>query len=289
MALATKKTTIKDNFLTTRTMITGLPKTGKSTFASELGEGVYFLATEKGHEYLEVYKSDINHIKDFHNAVDELIATKDSHQFRTIVVDVLDKLMKLAEEEICTRNAIPKKVGNETVMEVPSINNIGGGFGEGQKAAMKLVMPYLDKLYSAGFGVTLICHPKEKEYKKELMSWTAMGLNMGMSYEKVFTAWVDLMLFAFINQNGERMLRTKPNKYVECAGDRSKKLPETMPLDAKAVMAVMSKAETPGLLSPAPIAVSNKPAATPVNIKPGAVVKNYAPQTAAQAQAMVKQ
>lgn len=269
--LSTKKTTKKSDFLTTRVLITGEPKTGKSTFASELGEGVYFLATEKGHEYLEVYKSEINNITDFHNAVEELISTKDKHNHRTIVVDVLDKLIKHAEEEICKRNAITKKVGNETVLELPPINNVGGGFGEGQKASMKLVMPYLDKLYDAGFGVTLICHPKEKEYKKELMSWTAMGLNMGASYEKQFTGWVDLMLYTYINQADQMMIRTKPNKYVIVAGDRSGKLPETMRLNAKDVMAVMS----------GPLVPVEQPKSSPQ--QPTSGVKNFAPQTQAEA------
>jgi hypothetical protein len=283
--LATQKTTKKADFLTTRTLITGEPKVGKSTFASELGEGVYFLATEKGHEYLEVYKSDINTIQDFHKAVDELITTKDKHPYRTIVIDVVDKLMKLAEEEICQKNAVPQQVKDAsgqmvTTFNIPSINNVGGGFGEGQKASMKLVMPYLDKLYAAGFGVTLICHPKEKEIKKESIAWTAMGLNMGASYEKAFTGWVDLMLYIFINQADQRMIRTKPNKYITCAGDRSKVLPETMPLDAKQVMDLMSagkKIEAP------------KPAVGPApSVKPA--VKNYAPQTQAAAVAeQVKQ
>jgi hypothetical protein len=44
-----------------------------------------------------------------------------------------------------------------------------------------------------------------------------------------------------MNKNSHRMMRTKPSKWIHAAGDRSGKLPEEMPMDAKQLLKELTK------------------------------------------------
>lgn len=228
MQLPNTKSTVKSNFLNAKTLIVGAGKTGKSTFASQLGENVLFLATEQGLDYLEVFKIDIKTYKDFQDAIQVLTTTK--HSYKTICIDILDKLIEMAENEVCARN------------KVPAIKDMA--YGSGQVATKKLIFTDLDKLNNAGFGIIMICHQREKEFKTEAISWTAMGTSLSKSYDDAFLGFVDLILYVYANSSGKRMLRTKPNKYCMAAGDRSNKLPEVMELDAKKVLEIFNQQPT---------------------------------------------
>lgn len=219
MALPTQKTTIKNDFLTTKVCIVGAPKVGKSTFASQLGDNAVFLATEKGHDFLSIYKVDIENFEQFANAIHDLTATK--HNFKTVVIDVMDKLIEICEAEICKRN------------KVADIKDLA--YGAGYSATKKLMMPMLEKIVNANLGLIFITHGKEKEYKQENISWTAMGTSIPKSYEEQILGMCDLILYAYIDSTNKRMIRTKPNKYISCAGDRSTRLPEKMEMDAQLV------------------------------------------------------
>ena len=223
--LPTTKTKPKTDFLTTRTCIVGNPKVGKSTFASELGEGVIFAATEQGLDFLSVYKSDINSYADFTKFVQAITTTK--HEFHTVVIDVMDKLIEMAEAQICAINKV------QFIKDIP--------YGAGYTATKRLILADLEKISNAGLGLTLLTHAKEKEYKQESISYTAMATSLPKSYEEPILGLCDLILYCYIDASGKRMLRTKPNKYVLCAGDRSTKLPEKMEMNAKLVIETLKQ------------------------------------------------
>lgn len=227
--LPTTKTALKTDFLKARVCIVGSPKTGKSTFASQLGENVLFLATESGLDFLSVYKTDINQWTDFENAVKELKLGK--HKFTTVVIDVMDNLIEMCEAEICKRNKV------EYLKDI--------AFGAGWTASKRMLKHYMEEITDMGLGLTTITHTKNKEVKQEVISWTALGTSMSASYEEMILGMTDLILHVYINQAGQRMIRTKPTKFIQCAGDRSGKLPETMPLDAKLVIETLKKQPTP--------------------------------------------
>lgn len=220
MALPTQKTKPKTDFLTTRTCIVGNPKVGKSTFASNLGPGVIFAATEQGLDFLSVFKKDINTYADFTEMVKELTTTK--HNFHTVVVDVIDKLIEKAEAHICTVNKV------QFIKDLP--------YGAGYTAVKRLIVNDLEKITNSGLGLTLITHAKDREFKTESIAWTATATSLSKSYEESILGLCDLILYCYIDSNNQRMIRTKPNKYVMCAGDRSTKLPEKMPMNAELVI-----------------------------------------------------
>lgn len=223
--LTKTRSTIEKGYDGKNVCLVGNPKVGKSTFASQLGDSVYFAATEAGHKFLEVYKSDINKFQDFEQLVNDLLTEK--HPFTTLVIDVFDKLYELAQDEICVRNKV------KSISDVP--------FGAGYSAARKLITSNVLKLNQKKIGVTFITHSKEKEIKQDAVTWNAVATSMPDSVEKEILAMCDFIFFCYSDKDGKRLIRTKPNKFVTAAGDRSKNLPEIMPLDAKLVLEEMKK------------------------------------------------
>lgn len=218
--LAQEKSKIKTDYTALNVCIVGAPKIGKTTFASQLGENVYFAATEKGHDFQELYISNIANWKDFEVMCNGLATEK--HSFKHLVIDVIDKLHQYSQDEICVRNKVKE------IADIP--------FGGGYTASKRLLMNELDRLNKLGIGITFITHPKDKEVKKDNITWTAVGTSLANSIENQILGMCDLILFAYMDKENKRMIRTKPTKYIQCAGDRSGKLPEIMPLDPKAVM-----------------------------------------------------
>lgn len=225
MAIATVKSSVTNDYKALNVCIVGNAKVGKSTFASQLGDNVYFAATEAGHKFLSVYKSDIYKWDDFANLVTELTTTK--HEFKTLVIDVVDYLVEMAEAEICIRNKV------KAISDVP----MGGGYS----ATRKLLMYEFTKLNAYGIGITFITHAKEKEYKSDSISWTAMGTSLSDTTEKKLLGFCDVILYAYVDKDKKHKVRTKPTKNIMCAGDRSGKLAEIMDLDAKQIMEALKK------------------------------------------------
>jgi len=223
MALPTTKTKPKTDFLTARVAIIGPPKIGKSTFASQLGDGVIFAATESGLDYLEVFQTKIDKYEDFANMVTELTTTK--HQFKTVVIDTIDKLIEKAENLICQRNKVP------FIKDMP--------YGAGYTATKRMIIADLDKLTAAGLGYSLIGHCKEKEFMTESIKYTAMATSLGKSYEESVLGQVDFIFYCYSDSSKQRKILTKPTKYVQCAGDRSTKLPEKMDMNAQLVIDIL--------------------------------------------------
>lgn len=220
MALAKEKSKIKTDYQSLNVCIVGAPKTGKTTFASQLGDGVYFAATEQGLNFQEVFKTDINCWQDFENLINDLYHEK--HGFKHLVIDVVDKLHQFAQDEICKRNKVKE------IAEMP--------FGSGYTASKRLLMNELERVNKVGMGLTFITHDKMKEIKKDAVTYTAVGTSLANSIEEQILGMCDLILFAYVDKDKRHVMRTKPTKFIQCAGDRSSKLPEIMPLDAKLVM-----------------------------------------------------
>ena len=75
-----------------------------------------------------------------------------------------------------------------------------------------------------------ISHAKEKTEKTKTGEWTVMGTSLSSSAESFVAGLCDIILYCYITDDGYRVMRTKPTKYI-LAGDRSTKLPEIMPMD----------------------------------------------------------
>lgn len=206
-------TNITTDLGSSNVLLYGKPKVGKSTLASQIPNSI-FAATEKGYNFLQVRPKDINKWEDFLELGQALCTQK--HTFKTVVVDTCDILYKLCEKY---------------VMDKHQVNHPSDlGFGKGFSLVRDEFSRVVNKINMAGFGFVFISHAKEKTEKTKTGEWTVMGTSLSGSPETFVAGLCDIILYCYITDDGKRVMRTKPTKYI-LAGDRSTKLPEIMPMD----------------------------------------------------------
>jgi hypothetical protein len=213
MALPTMKTSIQTDFSKYKFLIYGQPKVGKSTFASKFNNAL-FIATEPGHNFLEIFKIDIRTWADFKETARELTTTK--HDYKMLVIDTVDNLYKMCEQFVLEQNKV------QHASDLP----YGKGFNLIKDEFTK-VMNYLG---NSGFGFVFISHAKEKELKTKTSSWTMMSTSLGNQAESFVCGLCDFIFYCYVNDKNERLMKTKAEKYVN-AGSRGFDLPSPMPMD----------------------------------------------------------
>lgn len=194
-------------------LIYGNPKVGKTTFAVNI-PGYLLVATEKGYDYLNVYKQDISSWQDFLDLCAALVNQK--HNYRTLVIDTTDWLYKYCEAYVNAKH------------QVTHASDLG--FGKGFSFIRDEFSRVINKLNQSGFNFVFITHAKEKTMKTKTGEWTVMGTSLSGSPETFIAGLCNHIFYFYIDDNGNHLMRTKPTKYI-LAGDRSALLPEIMPID----------------------------------------------------------
>ena len=221
MALPTTKTPPKSSLQNLTLLMHGRPKIGKSTWCSN-AESALFLATEPGLNSLECFQMPVRDWTEFGNAAKEIADGK--HNFKTIIVDTVDNAYGFCRDAICKRLGINDPADLE--------------YGKGFSAVNNEWHRVLTKLASLGYGLYLISHSKEVEVDGRTGKVNKWVPTLPGKASEIVTGLVDMIVFADVevakNSEGQevvsRVLRTKPHINWE-AGDRTKRLPPTLPLD----------------------------------------------------------
>lgn len=128
-------------------VIYGGPKIGKSTFCSQIPDGV-FIDVEGGLDALDVVSSRAKSYKDVMGVLAELATAE--HDRKAVIVDSADWLEQLIWQHLCQQ------------YNVKSIELVGGGYGKGYLEAAKLWGELFDALdylrNERGMAVVLIAH-----------------------------------------------------------------------------------------------------------------------------------
>jgi hypothetical protein len=223
-----------DASLPPRTVLIGSIKIGKSTYASKAPDAL-FIAAEDGLTGLE----DVNRLQpksyeEVKGILDE-IEKAPSVSFKTLVLDTLDWLERLAHKFICKRDKQPD-----------NIEEYGGGWGKGDKvSAVEAVAlcAQLDRIrHKHGVGVIILSHSEVKNITLPGSDpFDHYQMKGGKKWTGVFGEWPDAVLFAMFELfttgkkdekkviQGERIIRTSPMPGWE-AGNRYN-LPDKLPLD----------------------------------------------------------
>lgn len=208
----------------------GTPKIGKSTFASKFNKPL-FLATEAGLKSLRVHQIEI---KDeileengkkrkrlawakFLDTLTELAISK--HPYKTIVIDTVDNLAEYCANYIYAREGIQYASDLD--------------WGKGWKLLASEAKRGINLLMGLSPGKIFISHSEEKEIKSKRGDvYTKVTHTCPKNFKHMLQALADIILFATM-ENGRRVLKTKETEeYV--AGDRTGRLPDTLPLDYEA-------------------------------------------------------
>jgi len=212
--IPTAKTKKKTDFGSSISMLYGLPKVGKSTFASKLPNAL-FLATESGHNHLEIFKVDINSWDDVLALGPEL--AKNPSGFKTIIIDTVDILYSHCEKWVCKREGIKH------------ISDLG--FGKGYNFVKDEFQRVMYKFSNQlGLGIMFLSHAKERTFKKTTLEFTYMDNSLGNSTSQFICAMCDFVFYAYVKDDKTRVIRSQPTKHIN-AGGRAHGLPELIDLD----------------------------------------------------------
>jgi hypothetical protein len=187
-------------------LLYGAPKLGKSTFASKFSNPL-FISTESGLNALEVFESPTPTWKSFLSTCNDLSTKK--HHFNTIVIDTIDNLYKSCVEYVRARNNIE----HESDL----------GYGKGYSLVKDEFMSALRMLSLLKPGMLMISHATFLEVKTRTSSYHKAVPTLPQSIRDQFLGWVDIIMYADITPDGERVLNIKPDdKYI--SGDRTASL-----------------------------------------------------------------
>lgn len=205
-----------NQFNQTKTLLYGINKIGKTTFCSQIPDAM-FAGFEDGFRYLETAVTMIKDWETFLKLCSELCTTK--HPYKMLVIDIADIAYNECEKYIC------KREGVKLTSDVP--------YGGGYKMVRDEFLRVLNKLnLEVGMGIVLTSHSKVREIKKKNEVYTMMDTSLSPSASDAICGFVDHIFYAYIDEQGNRVMRSKPTKYIN-AGDRSGRLPEIMPFDYK--------------------------------------------------------
>lgn len=229
--LPTQKSAPKSDIRDLTTLLYGQPKIGKSTFCSH-ADGALFIETEPGLELLEVYKQPMSTWPEFLECASAI--AQGDHEFRTIVIDTIDNLFRFCRHYVLSKHGLE----HEQDME----------WGKGYDLVNGEFHRRLHALANLPYGLIMVSHAVEKQIKTRTGTATKIAPTLPNGARKVVLALADFILYAeneeVVGDRGqvigfERVIRTKPTTAYE-AGDRTGRLPETLPLDYDAFAAALT-------------------------------------------------
>ena len=231
IALPSAKTTPTADLATKTTLIYGPPKIGKSTFAAQFPDALFF-ECEPGLGELSVYKVPTYNWPDLLEAC-KLVAAG-GHPFKTVVIDTVDNAFKYCSDHVNAKHSI------EYEGDLPH--------GKGWAFVKNEWHRVLTRLASLPVGLVLISHAADKRIETRTGEYTKTQPSLPDRARQVVLGMVDMILYCDTvsrpragasgtsgGSDGKgveivRVMRTKPHPTYE-AGDRTGRLPEIMPLD----------------------------------------------------------
>jgi len=225
MALPKEKSKKEKNYLKKRYLVYGEPKIGKSTILSRLGDEnhkILFFTTEKGHDFLEIFKWQTKEGKDPTNWMDfkkcVLEMTTEKHDFSAICIDTTDNLFKWCASYICKK----ENIKHESDL----------GFGKGYTFIRDEFHSAINHISQNGIGIVFVSHSASGERDIQGRKYTYIDSTLGNTAKKVIHGLCDFIFYMHMSPEGHRVIATKGTESHN-AGDRSGKLSEFIDMDAK--------------------------------------------------------
>ncbi len=238
MPIPAKKSPVVATPANQLTLIYGAPKCGKSTLAACFPDSV-FLATEAGLNNLEAVRWEypdgkyvIRKWEDLLSAAREVLENK---AYKTIIIDTIGNACSLADRYVCEKGGVEYR-GDGSL-----------GYGKGGAMIINEIKRFLTALSGTGIGLVLIAHSTTKALDTpagELVKTRPHipGDNKSEDIYSTILGMCDLVLFLDQNNDGSRVIRTKPKPQYD-AGDRTGRLPDTLPATYAALSGAFAPAK----------------------------------------------
>lgn len=218
LVLPTVKTPTKVSLADNNILIHGLPKVGKSTWAAEMDNPIFF-KTEEGLNFLEVYQVTIPDWPTFLEYA-ALIA-EGKHEFKTVVIDTVSNLAAFCQDYVC------KKAGIAHPADL--------GFGKGYDLIRSEFSRALIKLSLLPYGLVSITHSETVEIQSRTGNITRATARLPKFARDTLVPMADFILYfsSELTKDGEkRTIKTRPSENWE-AGSKFKEstgFPSELPL-----------------------------------------------------------
>lgn len=177
-----KKNTVNLNPLAYNICLLGESKVGKTTLIYNVckklvGEDGYMfleIGSERGADAIEGIKyvncpewwfdyDEVSNSVGFADFVEDVVENKSTEykDLKTVVIDTYDQFITIAEdEEIRITNKALRASGKE---KIKTINQAAGGYGRGEKEAIKLMFNAIAELKKVGVSTIILGHVKTKD------------------------------------------------------------------------------------------------------------------------------
>jgi len=222
------------NFHENIIIIYGIPKIGKTTFASSMPDSAFIL-TEDGAKHVKIRGWKIDNWTQFLNVLVNLEQNIRTCPFKSIIIDTVDNLSDMCADFVC------KKYGVGDLLDVP--------YGKAFASYTREFKKQINRILKLGLSLTCISHAEDKDVNvNSVISPYAhfeADIKTGMVHmtvptmekrsRKFLLGLADIIMYMELDVDGNRVIRTSPSKHFE-AGDRSGRLPETIPLDYESVV-----------------------------------------------------
>lgn len=230
MQLPTKRTPPLTKITDYIVFIYGPPKVGKSTFCAK-APNVLFLATEPGLNSLDVFQIPISSWEELVEAYELLKAGQ--HDYQTVVIDTVDLALQFCAVWCRAKLGI--------------VHESDAAYGKGFSFVKETFSCQMALFASLPYGLIFVSHAELKEVDTRAGKRTKIFPTVPGKARGVVVGMSDVILFAdLIDIDGpdgkpvtQRVLRCAPTAEYE-AGDRTGHLPDTLPLDYKAVVAAFA-------------------------------------------------
>jgi hypothetical protein len=221
----TDRTSAGTTPMNVRVMLAGMPKAGKSTLAAAWApDTTLIIDTQRGTTLLdgEHYVSHVEDWMGFDQVVKDL--TTGEHQFKTVVIDMIDDVWNFADAYFAGKNAVLASATDDWQRSI--------------KTAEGMFRQTIGRLLAAPLGVWFLTHTREKQ-DGQLTRYVPKLEPRVLTYVQ---GACEVILLAETLGTG-RVLHTQPSAKFE-AGTRIP-LPEPMAMDARKLYAAMAEGLKP--------------------------------------------